>query len=162
MTVKDLTMSEICRLSLVLPTLDPIKDAALYEKILDNINSLAYLPLGENWADERNEINIEPPAPAEHPVDNVTPFPEPSTEEYAAPVMSGKQVGVGLSKDKLDDAPTEEPEKTYAKEDVRAALAKARKKGINVTEFLGEFGVENFTGLPAAKYPEVMAKLEAL
>lgn len=71
-----------------------------------------------------------------HPVEN--PFPEPAPEP----------------------APEAEPETKYSKEEVRAALAKARKeKGINVTELLKEFGVDSFPAFPEGKYGELMARL---
>lgn len=146
--VREIAKSEADRLVKLLPTIDPVFQSEVYRRTLDNIQSL-------NWLvpPEAPGCNIGEPirvtAADVHPVDSVSPFPEPSVEEYTAPVMETPE-------------PEPEPEKTYAREDVRAALAKARKKGINVTEFLAEFGVENFTGLPAAKYPEVMAKLEAL
>lgn len=49
----------------------------------------------------------------------------------------------------------------YKMEDVRAALVAARrKKGVNVTELLREFGVENFSAFPAGRYWELMQRLE--
>lgn len=53
----------------------------------------------------------------------------------------------------------EHPE--YKMEDVRAALVAARRrKGINVTALLQEFGVENFSAFPAGRYWELMQRLE--
>ncbi len=50
----------------------------------------------------------------------------------------------------------------YKMEDVRAALVAARrKKGVNVTELLREFGVENFSAFPAGRYWELMQRLES-
>ena len=46
-------------------------------------------------------------------------------------------------------------------EDVRAALAKARGKGVNVSEIIRSFGVDNFTGIDASQYPAVLEKLAA-
>ena len=43
--------------------------------------------------------------------------------------------------------------------EVRAALVAARKNGVNVTELLHEFGVENFSAFPAGRYGELMDKL---
>ena len=146
--VREIAKNEADRLVKLLPTIDPVIQPEVYSQMLANIQTLGWLvPPEASELVIGGTINTDK-IPA-HPVDSVSPFPEPSTEEYTAPVMETPE-------------PDPEPEKTYAREDVRAALAKARKKGINVTEFLAEFGVENFTGLPAAKYPEVMAKLEAL
>jgi hypothetical protein len=43
--------------------------------------------------------------------------------------------------------------------DVRAALAKARGRGVNVSAIIASFGVENFQQLSKEHYPAVMAKL---
>lgn len=52
----------------------------------------------------------------------------------------------------------EHPE--YKMEDVRAALVTARRKrGVNVTELLREFGVDNFGSFPAGRYWELMQRL---
>lgn len=51
------------------------------------------------------------------------------------------------------------PTKTYGKEEVRAALAEGRKRGIKVADLLAEMGYGSFTAIPAAEYPTVMAKL---
>lgn len=56
-------------------------------------------------------------------------------------------------------APAVEETAEYKMEDVRAALVEARRKGMNVTELLKEFGVENFSAFPAGKYGELMARL---
>lgn len=46
--------------------------------------------------------------------------------------------------------------------EVRAALAKARAKGVNVAEIVRSFGVESFPEIPASQYGAVMAKLEGV
>lgn len=51
------------------------------------------------------------------------------------------------------------PTKTYGKEEVRAALAEGRKRGIKVADLLAELGYGSFTAIPAGEYPTVMAKL---
>lgn len=57
--------------------------------------------------------------------------------------------------------PEPEPvESKYSMTDVRAALAKARSKGINVADIIRSFGVENFQQIDASKYPAIMEKLE--
>lgn len=47
----------------------------------------------------------------------------------------------------------------YAMTEVRAALAKARGRGVNVSAIIASFGVENFPQLSKEHYPAVMAKL---
>ena len=54
----------------------------------------------------------------------------------------------------------DEPKFTMA--EVRAALAKARAKGVNVAEIVRSFGVESFPEIPEAQYGAVMAKLEGV
>jgi hypothetical protein len=57
--------------------------------------------------------------------------------------------------------PAPEPvESKYSMTDVRAALSKARSKGINVADIIRSFGVENFQQIDASKYPAIMEKLE--
>lgn len=46
--------------------------------------------------------------------------------------------------------------------EVRAALAKARAKGVNVAEIVRSFGVESFPEIPESQYGAVMAKLEGV
>lgn len=55
---------------------------------------------------------------------------------------------------------TEKPETpTYKMEEVRGALAAARRKGVNVSKLIQSFGVSNFAEIDTAKYPEIMQKL---
>ena len=59
-----------------------------------------------------------------------------------------------------EEAVKAEAEKTYEMTEVRAALVEARKRGVNVSALLKEFGVDNFGAFPAGKYGELMKKLE--
>lgn len=155
MIVNEAINGEIRRLVNLLPSVDPISQTDTYDKIVDNLTSLIYLSYhGEDTGEEK--------PPTEEPYIEPIPFPEPSTEEYTAPVMEAavtttEIAGSVLTADKLRD-----PAPAYTKEEVRAALARSRKNGLNVSELLAEFGAENFTGLPAAKYPEVMARIGAV
>ena len=135
MTVNEAIKGEIRRLVNLLPSVDPVSQTDTYDKIVDNLTSLVYLSYhGEDTGEE------EPPT--EEPYIEPTPFPEPSAEEYSAPVMT---------------------DKTYTMEEVRAALGNLRsKKGIEINPILEKFGVSNFSALPAGKYPELMAYLETL
>jgi hypothetical protein len=47
----------------------------------------------------------------------------------------------------------------YKMEEVRAALAKARGKGVNVSEIIRSFGADNFQQITPDKYPAIMEKL---
>ena len=66
-----------------------------------------------------------------------------------------------VSQPDVNPPPENEKPPEYKMEDVRAALVAARrKKGVNVTELLREFGVENFSAFPAGRYWELMQRLE--
>ena len=136
MTVNEAINGEIRRLVNLLPNVDPISQTDTYDKIVDNLTSLVYLSYhGE-------DTGVAQAPPDEEPYIEPTPFPEPSAEEYSAPVMA---------------------DKTYSMEEVRAALGNLRsKKGIEINPILEKFGVSNFSALPAGRYPELMAYLETL
>ena len=48
----------------------------------------------------------------------------------------------------------------YEMTEVRAALAKARTNGVNVSEIVRSFGAESFPQIDKSQYGAVMAKLE--
>lgn len=83
--------------------------------------------------------------------------------ESEAPVSPpAKETPAVEGKTAADVAPAaSEDQKEYKMEDVRAALVDARRsRGINVTELLREFGVENFSAFPAGRYGELLRRLE--
>ena len=129
MTDKEIIRHEYSRLVGRLEDVDPIMNPRLYKELLDCIDILYFLRNNDTLTGEPGELPT-----AEEIVAEVTSAPIPEIEE-----------------------PEEAP--AYSKEDVRAALAKSRKNGTNVTELLEEFGCSNFSALPAAKYPELMARL---
>ena len=71
--------------------------------------------------------------------DNVVEFPTPAPEPH-------------------DPVPEEKP--TLTASEVRARLAEARRNGINVAALIKEFGVDNFTALPATKYADLLSMLD--
>lgn len=75
-------------------------------------------------------------APAEIVPDEVQPESEPERPETGA---------------------DEEP--AFKMEEVRAALAKARGRGVNVSEIIRSFGADNFQQIPKNQYGTIMAKL---
>lgn len=77
-------------------------------------------------------------APAEIVPDEVQPEPEPETET---------------------EPETGDDEPQFKMEEVRAALAKARGRGVNVSEIIRSFGAENFQQIPKNQYGAIMAKL---
>ena len=157
--VMNIIKSERERLISLLPHLDPLRENHVYRTTLENIQQLGWLAPHEPCA----VCTCEPKVPVnEEPYVEPTPFPEPSAEEYTAPVMEAAVTTTEIA----DSGPTTDklgvPAKTYTMTEVRAALAQSRKKGVNVTELMKDLGYDNFTAVPAAKYPELMARLESL
>ena len=98
----------------------------------------------------------------------IEPQEAPVSEEAAPPKAVVSQPGIILpppetdvSQPDVNPPPETGAHPEYKMEDVRAALVAARrKKGVNVTELLREFGVENFSAFPAGRYWELMQRLE--
>lgn len=115
-------------------------------------------------------VGNSPPSESNQTKDReIEPQEAPVSEEAAPPKAVVSQPGIILpppettvSQPGIILPPPEtgaHPE--YKMEDVRAALVAARrKKGVNVTELLREFGVENFSAFPAGRYWELMQRLE--
>ena len=53
----------------------------------------------------------------------------------------------------------DDEEPAFKMEEVRAALAKARGRGVNVSEIIRGFGADNFQQIPKNQYGAIMAKL---
>ena len=92
--------------------------------------------------------------------DSVVPEPEQYDEpEAVLPKVHSERVGNLIVSEVVQPEP-EPVESKYSMTDVRAALSKARSKGINVADIIRSFGVENFQQIDASKYPAIMEKLE--
>lgn len=94
-------------------------------------------------------------------VDHAAPFtaaefPEEPPDDPMDEAVKGTTVAENATA-----APVTEP-KTYSSSEVRKALVDARGKGVDVKAVLAAVGAENFAAVPAAKYGEVMAKLEVV
>lgn len=138
---------EIQRMAEKLCAMDP--GSAAYGQMLSNMSDLIWL------ADRRTLAAQEKPA-----VIDITP----------AHVKKSVEEDLGLDTPE-ETAPQAEPEsepvaepapetgRSYTKEEVRAALAESRKRGVKVTALLGELGYDNFSAVPAGEYGAVMAKL---
>ena len=96
----------------------------------------------------------------------IEPQETPVSEEAAPSKAVVSQPDVNPPHENVSQPDVNPPHETgahpeYKMEDVRAALVAARrKKGVNVTELLREFGVENFSAFPAGRYWELMQRLE--
>lgn len=126
--------------------MDP--SSAAYGQMLSNMSDLAYLAhrLGAATQENPDVIDVTPAhvkKAVEEDLGLYTPE-EPVSETVTEPVTEP------------EPEPVAEP---YTKEEVRAALAESRKRGVKVTELLGELGYDNFSAVPAGEYGAVMAKL---
>lgn len=145
--------TEIQRMSEKLCAMDP--GSADYGQMLSNMSELIWLAdrIGLMTQEKPDVIDVTPAHvkkavaedlgldTPEETAPQTEPFPEPFPEPFAEP------------------APEPKTERSYTKEEVRAALAESRKRGVKVTELLGELGYDNFSAVPAGEYGAVMAKL---
>ena len=98
------------------------------------------------------EVDAAPPTISEEALKMVESAAEVYSPVSPAPVFE----------ETTEPTPFDLVEKTYSKEEVRAALGAARAKGLNVTELMKKFGVDKFPAFPAGKYGELMAMLEGM
>ena len=135
--------TEIQRMSEKLCAMDP--GSAAYGQMLSNMTDLIWLAdrIGLMTQEKPDVIDVTPAhvkKAVEEDLGLDTPE-EPVPEPFAEP------------------APEPKTGRSYTKEEVRAALAESRKRGVKVTELLGELGYDNFSAVPAGEYGAVMAKL---
>lgn len=145
--------NEVQRMAEKLCAMDP--GSAAYGQMLSNLSDLIWLAyrIGPATQEKPDVIDVTPAHvkkaveedlgldTPEETAPQTEPFPEPFPEPFAEP------------------APEPKTERSYTKEEVRAALAESRKRGVKVTELLGELGYDNFSAVPAGEYGAVMAKL---
>lgn len=127
--------------------------------LLFNINTLEHLAIKHDGTEadchEPNDDVGWPNSFPGHPdagttkeslgVPSETPATEP--EESEKPELEKEPENPG----------SEKPEgETFKPAEVRAALASARLKGVNVAELLRKFGAGNFSALPESRYADVM------
>lgn len=79
--------------------------------------------------------------------------PEPVTPEIVSEQVQPEPVEPERPETGADEEPT------FKMEEVRAALAKARGRGVNVSEIIRSFGADNFQQIPKNQYGAIMAKL---
>lgn len=128
---------------------DPASES--FMQLLRSINELEF-SLGARIGDPGcgDFPNLEDPEPEKKPAFIMEP--KSTGDEQPA---SDEPVGAEPS-----EPETEKPETpTYKMEEVRGALAAARRKGVNVSKLIQSFGVDNFALIDKSKYPEIMQKL---
>ena len=146
-------------------------------KLAEVVEFPAAIPLTDTGTDagagERDTgahiVGNSPPSESNQTKDReIEPQETPVSEEAAPSKAVVSQPGIILpppetdvSQPDVNPPPETGAHPEYKMEDVRAALVAARrKKGVNVTELLREFGVENFSAFPAGRYWELMQRLE--
>ena len=137
--------NEVQRMAKSLCIMDP--SSAAYGQMLSNLSDLLWIAyrIGPATQEKPDVIDVTPAhvkKAVEEDLGLDTPE-EPVSEPVTEPVSE----------------PVPETGRSYTKEEVRAALAESRKRGVKVTELLGELGYDNFSAVPAGEYGAVMAKL---
>ena len=91
------------------------------------------------------------------------PEPMPVPEEVQPEPVTPEIVSEQVQPEPVEAAEPVKPESEppqYEMTEVRAALAKARANGVNVSEIVRSFGAESFPQIDKSQYGAVMAKLE--
>ena len=140
--------TELQRMAEKLCAMEP--DSASYGQLLSNMSDLCWL------ADRRALAAQEKPT-------------EPETDDTPAHVKEEVEEALGLDTPdpvvepelvpRAEDELAPQTERSYTKEEVRAALAESRKRGVKVTALLANLGYDNFSAVPAGEYGAIMAKL---
>lgn len=138
---RDILQRERTRCARALTEMDPAREHKSYSELVRTIETLTWLTNAHDTPSPG--VELEPYTPAEIKVIPAEEMTEEDKADAAAVIEAA------------EDAKAKE----YTREEVRAALARSRKTGVNVPELLAEFGVDNFSALPAGKYPELMARL---
>ena len=137
--------NEAQRMAKSLCIMDP--SSAAYGQMLSNLSDLLWIAyrIGPATQEKPDVIDVTP-AHVKKAVEEDLGLDTPEetvSEPVAEPVAE----------------PAPETGRSYTKEEVRAALAESRKRGVKVTELLSELGYDNFSAVPAGEYGAVMAKL---
>lgn len=137
-------------------------------EILDNATDLMYRVVERAYKESRdvNEVKtaIDVLNYIEYFADRLKCSPkEESTEVFSIPdavnpAPAAAPVQVQSTPTEPETVP-EEVQPQYKMEEVRAALAKARGRGVNVSEIIRSFGADNFQQITPDKYPAIMEKL---
>ena len=147
----------------LLKTLSPTDIA--YSHLLDNLSKTrlfiecladnhSFKPLGRSIVEDDTEQHSTTPeqAETEAPIFEIIKMSD-KTPDKTEPV-----------EEKITELVTTEdpkPEPTYDKKEVLDLMKAARRKGVNVSEIIKSFGVDNFGDIDAEKYPAVVDALKA-
>lgn len=159
------TANEMRRLIGMIPETDPTTTD--YHILLQSLECFA--GISDSIEEIMAEIEYEPPAAEDVTKVTLHPALEKALSEKAdkTPDEPKKLEAVSFKEFMEQDIPEPEeaqpeqtePARVWEMTEVRAALVEARKKGVNVSALLREFGVENFGAFPAGKYDELMKRL---
>lgn len=159
---------ELRRIIGMIPTVDPTTTE--YHILLQSLECFA--GIADSIEEIMSEIDYDPPAAEAVTKVTLHPALEKALEEKAgetpAEDVPKKLEAIpfkefmerDIPKPEEDETEQAEPARVWEMTEVRAALVEARKKGVNVSALLREFGVENFGAFPAGKYDELMKRLE--
>ena len=164
----DYVSNELRRIIGMIPTVDPttteyhilLQSLECFAGIADSIEEIME-QVGEPDAEDGTIVHVEFRPPADNGEEpkkvEAIPFKEFMERDIPKPEGYDEQY-----KDEVPEPVAEqtEPARVWEMAEVRAALVEARKKGVNVSALLREFGVENFGAFPAGKYDELMKRLE--
>ena len=147
LAITEFSWAEFHRLIGKIPETDPTTSA--YGTLLESIERYGAIYKFVDWAlnvPVQNPVVVEEETP-----DNIIQFTPPTSEAEKF-------------EEQTEETP-DEPVEEYDGAMVKSLVAKARleKKIASVKSWISEnFGVDGFTAIPAAKYPEVVAKLAEL
>lgn len=145
-------LAEVVEFPTAIPLTDAGTDAGAGER-----DTGAHI-MGNSPPSESNQTKDREIEPQETPVSEEA---APSKAVVSPPGIILPPPETDVSQPDVNPPPETGAHPEYKMEDVRAALVAARrKKGVNVTELLREFGVENFSAFPAGRYWELMQRLE--
>ena len=131
--------------------LDTVKGAEMrtpeFRTLLKNLTDMEWLL---EKATGSCYVHLETPMQPTEPttVSNEVQPEAPGTEPVPSEVQPNPE------KPETESTKTDEPQ--YKMGEVRAALAKARGKGVNVSEIITSFGVSNFQQITKEQYPAIM------
>lgn len=158
-------LSSIERFDAIGSTINDMVDVIHSEAALDAVTVEA------GWAkDQVGKVveltaKIDPDKVPVHPIPTV-PFTAPDFPAETPEEQEGHEVAELVKKVVEEQpAPPQSPapvQQTYDAPTVRKALLDARARGVNVKEVLKGFGADGFQAVPADRYADLMAALQAV